>query len=46
MKDVSSSKRRKKKSGSEAKPASIINLVTAILNLIIAILLLLDHITK
>ena len=40
------SKKRKKKSGNKAKPDSYINLVTAILNLVIAILLLREKRTE
>ena len=40
------SKKRKKKSGNKAKSDSYINLVTAILNLVIAILLLIEKLTE
>ena len=40
------SKKRKKKSGNNAKQDSYINLVTAILNLVIAILLLIEKLTE
>lgn len=46
MKDLGSSKHRPKKNGNEAKPASVINLIAAILNLVTTILLLLDRLTK
>lgn len=44
--DKALSKKRKKKSGNKAKPDSYINLVTAILNLVIAILLLIEKLTE
>ena len=41
------SKRRKRKSGNKKDaPASIINLITAIVNLVIAILLLIEKLTR
>lgn len=40
------SKPQKKKSGNKAKPDSYLNLVTAILNLVIAILLLIEKLTE
>ena len=40
------SKKPKNKSGNKAKPDSYINLVTAILNLVIAILLLIEKLTE
>ena len=41
------SKRRKRKSGNKKEPpASIINLITAIVNLVIAILLLVEKLTR
>ena len=44
--DKALSQKRKKKSGNKAKPDSYINLVTAILNLVIAILLLIEKLTE
>lgn len=38
--------KRKKKSGNKVEPASYLNLVTAILNLVIAILLLIEKLTE
>ena len=38
--------KRLKKSGNKVEPASYINLVTAILNLVIAILLLIEKLTE
>ena len=40
------SKPQKKKSGNKAEPDSYLNLVTAILNLVIAILLLIEKLTE
>ena len=38
--------KRKKKRGNKAEPDSYLNLVTAILNLVIAILLLIEKLTE
>lgn len=40
-----SKRKRKKKSGNKTAPESYINLVTAVLNLVIAILLLIEKLT-
>lgn len=37
---------RKKKSGNKAEPSSYLNLVTAILNLVITLLLLIEKFTR
>jgi hypothetical protein len=41
-----SKQKRKKKSGNKTEPDSYLNLVTAILNLVIAILLLIEKLTE
>ena len=41
-----SRKHRKKKSGNKIEPDNYLNLVTAILNLVIAILLLIEKLTE
>ena len=38
--------KKKKKSGNKTEPGSYLNLVTAILNLVIAILLLIEKLTE
>lgn len=45
-KEVNTLSKRKKKSGNKAEPDSYLNLVTAILNLVIAILLLIEKLTE
>lgn len=45
-KEVNALSKRKKKRGNKAEPDSYLNLVTAILNLVIAILLLIEKLTE
>ena len=45
-KEVNTLSKRKKKRGNKAEPDSYLNLVTAILNLVIAILLLIEKLTE
>ena len=45
-KEVNALSKRKKKRGNKAEPDSYLNLVTAILNLVIAILLLTEKLTE
>lgn len=45
-KEVNALRKRKKKRGNKAEPDSYLNLVTAILNLVIAILLLIEKLTE
>ena len=45
-KEVNALSKRKKKRGIKAEPDSYLNLVTAILNLVIAILLLIEKLTE
>ena len=44
--EVNALSKRKKKRGNKAEPDSYLNLVTAILNLVIAILLLIEKLTE
>ena len=45
-KEVNALSKRKKKRGNKAEPDSYLNLVTAILNLVIAILLLIEKLNE